>query len=74
MTTLSKSEFEIVKQVAKYVDNLVGDTITKYICNDSFDDKRAEKRQFLTRIEVDIRKDIARYIKVIEDQLQKESQ
>ena len=51
MKDLSEKEFAILKALLKRVINEISDIFTNYICDDTYSDNRAKKRNYLTGIE-----------------------
>jgi len=53
--------------IVKNLLNLHSDLVTKYICGNVFSDKQAEKRRFLTDLEVEFRLKIEDWVNKLKE-------
>jgi len=66
-------DFEDVKMVTKYTKRQLSDIITEFIGREEFKDRQAEKRRFLTDLEVKFNTKIEEYLKAIKEEIDKRS-
>lgn len=66
MGKITKNELDHYDILMKIMINKIGDIFTKYICDNMYSDNRAEKRCYLTEIELSIKfaiEDLLKFVK-----------